>query len=110
MYLHEMADPEASFTKEEMQVGKHTEYEKRLISHYMEILAKDAREKQATSSTSSLAKHGGGTDSGGGHCRTSSNGSNSNGTSDNGPQQTVIQSVLVEALSFISQKRFSVCG
>lgn len=30
MYLHELGDPEASFTKEEMQQGKHQEYEKKL--------------------------------------------------------------------------------
>nr|XP_018906467.1 PREDICTED: CCR4-NOT transcription complex subunit 4 isoform X2 [Bemisia tabaci] len=30
MYLHEMGDSEASFTKEEMQQGKHQEYEKKL--------------------------------------------------------------------------------
>ncbi|PAV89874.1 hypothetical protein WR25_18864 [Diploscapter pachys] len=31
MYLHEIADSEISFTKEDMHQGKHTEYEKRLI-------------------------------------------------------------------------------
>ncbi|CAG2110950.1 unnamed protein product [Medioppia subpectinata] len=45
MYLHEMAEPEASFTKEEMQLGKHTEYEKRLIQHYLDLLAKEKAEK-----------------------------------------------------------------
>lgn len=30
MYLHDLGDPEASFTKEEMQQGKHQEYEKKL--------------------------------------------------------------------------------
>uniref|UniRef100_A0A0A9VZX4 CCR4-NOT transcription complex subunit 4 n=1 Tax=Lygus hesperus TaxID=30085 RepID=A0A0A9VZX4_LYGHE len=30
MYLHELGDGEASFTKEEMQQGKHQEYEKKL--------------------------------------------------------------------------------
>lgn len=30
MYLHELADEEASFTKEEIQVGKHLEYEQKL--------------------------------------------------------------------------------
>lgn len=29
MYLHEIADSEISFTKEDMHQGKHTEYEKR---------------------------------------------------------------------------------
>lgn len=41
MYLHEVADHEASFTKEEMQVGKHTEYEKRLIAYYLDVIAKE---------------------------------------------------------------------
>ena len=45
MYLHEMADPEASFTKEEMQVGKHTEYEKRLIQYYLDLLSKEKDQK-----------------------------------------------------------------
>lgn len=31
MYLHDVADEDASFTKEDMQQGKHTEYERRLI-------------------------------------------------------------------------------
>lgn len=30
MYLHELGDPKASFTKDEMQQGKHQEYEKEL--------------------------------------------------------------------------------
>lgn len=30
MYLHDYGDPEASFTKEQMQAGRHQEYEKRL--------------------------------------------------------------------------------
>ncbi|XP_017151388.1 uncharacterized protein LOC108161605 isoform X1 [Drosophila miranda] len=30
MYLHELGDPEASFTKEQMHQGKHQDYEKRL--------------------------------------------------------------------------------
>lgn len=35
MYLHELADPDASFTKEEMQQGKHTDYERRLLEQYL---------------------------------------------------------------------------
>ena len=31
MYLHENAEPEISFTKDDMHLGKHTEYERRLI-------------------------------------------------------------------------------
>lgn len=30
MYLHEVAEEEISFTKEDMHQGKHTEYERRL--------------------------------------------------------------------------------
>jgi CCR4-NOT transcription complex subunit 4 len=30
MYLHKIAEPEASFTKEDMHAGKHTEYERKL--------------------------------------------------------------------------------
>jgi CCR4-NOT transcription complex subunit 4 len=30
MYLHEVAEDEISFTKEDMHQGKHTEYERRL--------------------------------------------------------------------------------
>jgi hypothetical protein len=46
MYLHEMAEPEASFTKEEMQLGKHTEYEKRLIHYYLDLLSKEKEKKK----------------------------------------------------------------
>ncbi|KAL4225087.1 CCR4-NOT transcription complex subunit 4 [Mactra antiquata] len=35
MYLHELGEEAASFTKEEMQVGKHQEYEQRLLEQYM---------------------------------------------------------------------------
>lgn len=31
MYLHNVADLEISFTKEEMHLGRHSEYEKKLI-------------------------------------------------------------------------------
>lgn len=51
MYLHDIADPEASFTKEEMQVGKHTEYEKRLIQHYLDLLSKDKDQKNNKKNT-----------------------------------------------------------
>jgi hypothetical protein len=33
MYLHELGDEAASFTKEEMQQGRHQEYEQRLQVH-----------------------------------------------------------------------------
>lgn len=31
MYLHDVADTEVSFTKDDMHLGRHAEYEKRLI-------------------------------------------------------------------------------
>lgn len=31
MYLHDLGDQEASFTKEEMHMGKHQEYERKLV-------------------------------------------------------------------------------
>lgn len=34
MYLHSQGDPEASFTKEDMQLGRHQEYERRLIEEF----------------------------------------------------------------------------
>jgi CCR4-NOT transcription complex subunit 4 len=34
MYLHHHGDPEASFTKEDMQVGRHQEYERKLIDEF----------------------------------------------------------------------------
>lgn len=55
MYLHELGDPEASFTKEEMHQGKHQEYEKRL--HDVLI---------ATSGANSVTGIGGSTTNGGG--------------------------------------------
>ena len=51
MYLHDIADPEASFTKEEMQIGKHTEYEKRLIQHYLDMLSKEKDQKNNRKNT-----------------------------------------------------------
>lgn len=35
MYLHELGDGEASFTKEEMQSGKHQDYEQKLVDTYL---------------------------------------------------------------------------
>lgn len=35
MYLHDIGDPKASFTKEQMQAGKHTEYMKELLDDFM---------------------------------------------------------------------------
>ncbi|XP_028966669.1 CCR4-NOT transcription complex subunit 4 [Galendromus occidentalis] len=49
MYLHELGDEAASFTKEQMQAGKHTEYEKRL---HEELRAKEATIKEHKSRVS----------------------------------------------------------
>lgn len=46
MYLHELGDDAASFTKEEMQQGKHQEYEKKLHEQLF-----NSTRKQATSPT-----------------------------------------------------------
>lgn len=36
MYLHELGEEAASFTKEEMQMGKHQEYEQKLIEQFLD--------------------------------------------------------------------------
>ncbi|KAM7537937.1 hypothetical protein Aperf_G00000070179 [Anoplocephala perfoliata] len=36
MYLHALGDPEASFTKEEMHAGKHTDYMKMILTKFKE--------------------------------------------------------------------------
>ncbi|KAG8226245.1 hypothetical protein J437_LFUL006347, partial [Ladona fulva] len=46
MYLHDLGDREASFTKEEMQQGKHTEYERKLHEQL-----------NATSAPTSISNH-----------------------------------------------------
>ncbi|KAK3924673.1 CCR4-NOT transcription complex subunit 4 [Frankliniella fusca] len=43
MYLHDHGDPEASFTKEEMQQGKHQEFEKRLHDQLLNSYNKDRK-------------------------------------------------------------------
>lgn len=48
MYLHELGDPEASFTKEEMHQGKHQEYEKRL---HDALIAQTAQQAASSSPT-----------------------------------------------------------
>lgn len=63
MYLHELAEQEASFTKEEMQLGKHTEYEKRLITYYLDVIAKEKDSSKSTTLTAKCTTNGGGDDS-----------------------------------------------
>lgn len=50
MYLHELGDTEASFTKEEMHQGKHQEYEKRL---HDSLIAQMQSQQPPTNPTSS---------------------------------------------------------
>jgi CCR4-NOT transcription complex subunit 4 len=54
MYLHEVAPPELSFTKEDMHQGKHTEYEKKLL----EKMAEQLEAAAATSAKEEGAKLG----------------------------------------------------
>ena len=48
MYLHEVAEEEASFTKEDMSKQKHSEYEKSLMDHFArrQAMEKVQKEKQ----------------------------------------------------------------
>lgn len=47
MYLHEIADSDISFTKEDMHMGKHAEYERRLIDTVLNRTAAHAQEKRS---------------------------------------------------------------
>lgn len=51
MYLHELGDLEASFTKEEMHQGKHQEYEKRLHDALIAQTANSAANTSTTTTT-----------------------------------------------------------
>ncbi|TKR72926.1 hypothetical protein L596_020309 [Steinernema carpocapsae] len=42
-YCHEMSDMEISFTAEDMQAGKHSDYEKRLLERFERSLARQAQ-------------------------------------------------------------------
>jgi CCR4-NOT transcription complex subunit 4 len=52
MYLHELGDTEASFTKEEMHQGKHQEYEKRL---HDSLIAQMQQQSQQTTTNGTTA-------------------------------------------------------
>ncbi|KAK6621834.1 hypothetical protein RUM44_001641 [Polyplax serrata] len=43
MYLHDLGDPEASFTKEEMQRGKHQEYERNLFEQFNNTISQERK-------------------------------------------------------------------
>uniref|UniRef100_A0A7E4W4A5 RING-type domain-containing protein n=1 Tax=Panagrellus redivivus TaxID=6233 RepID=A0A7E4W4A5_PANRE len=52
MYLHEIAPPELSFTKDDMHQGKHTEYERKLLE---KLLASDAANGRSDHTSDSSA-------------------------------------------------------
>ena len=56
MYLHELGEEVASFTKEEMQQGKHTEYEQKLYETYMNHLNSVANLATTATTTTTEAK------------------------------------------------------
>uniref|UniRef100_A0A8C6T404 CCR4-NOT transcription complex subunit 4 n=1 Tax=Neogobius melanostomus TaxID=47308 RepID=A0A8C6T404_9GOBI len=65
MYLHELGDEAASFTKEEMQAGKHQEYEQKLLdlckmnpSFQQPLTCATEKSKSKTNSTQSNGKDG----------------------------------------------------
>lgn len=53
MYLHELGDSEASFTKEEMHQGKHQEYEKRLHDSLIAQMQQQSQQPTATTTAGS---------------------------------------------------------
>lgn len=58
MYLHELGDSEASFTKEEMHQGKHQEYEKRLHDSLIAQMQQQSQQTVASSNPSSTSPVG----------------------------------------------------
>lgn len=56
MYLHEVAEEELSFTKDDMRQGKHTEYEKKLheqvLSQQPSAIQSQSNNSQAATSSS----------------------------------------------------------
>ncbi|XP_022096362.1 CCR4-NOT transcription complex subunit 4-like [Acanthaster planci] len=54
MYLHELGDSAASFTKEDMQAGKHQEYEQKLAQ---EVLGGGTGQSQSAHSTAPSTQH-----------------------------------------------------
>jgi CCR4-NOT transcription complex subunit 4 len=59
MYLHELGDPEASFTKEEMHQGKHQEYEKRLHDALIAQMQQQASQPSTTPPATAGSSNGG---------------------------------------------------
>ncbi|CAH0403547.1 unnamed protein product [Chilo suppressalis] len=58
MYLHELGDPKASFTKEEMHAGLHQVYERKLHNQLLQAQRDKPDEKQATGNPSTNAEKG----------------------------------------------------
>ncbi|XP_058817978.1 uncharacterized protein DDB_G0283357 isoform X2 [Topomyia yanbarensis] len=79
MYLHELGDQEASFTKEEMHQGKHQEYEKRLHDTMQAQLGLASVNGASSGSVNGSGGVGGSNSAGGGVGNGNSNG-NGNGT------------------------------
>ncbi|KAG7268895.1 hypothetical protein CRUP_021790, partial [Coryphaenoides rupestris] len=71
MYLHELGDEAASFTKEEMQAGKHQEYEQKLLQDLYKMnpsflqppTCATEKSKSKSNSTQSRTNNGNGKDS-----------------------------------------------
>ena len=55
MYLHELGDEAASFTKEQMQQGKHTDYEKELHDEMIKANSANSSAAVATASVATAA-------------------------------------------------------
>lgn len=55
MYLHELGDGEASFTKEEMQSSKHQDYEQKLVDTYLTPATVPAATTHVTAATKLVA-------------------------------------------------------
>ncbi|PAA92115.1 hypothetical protein BOX15_Mlig002978g1, partial [Macrostomum lignano] len=58
MYLHELGDPNASFTKEEMNAGKHNEFEERLVQQFLSNQKKSSanhNQKQAANAAAAAS-------------------------------------------------------
>ncbi|KAK7867807.1 hypothetical protein R5R35_008253 [Gryllus longicercus] len=55
MYLHDLGDVEASFTKEEMQQGKHQEYERKLHEQLLNSYNQGNKERKPTPSPPAVA-------------------------------------------------------
>ncbi|XP_011190156.1 myb-like protein I [Zeugodacus cucurbitae] len=94
MYLHELGDPEASFTKEEMHQGKHQEYEKRL--HDALVVSSNSANTSGSSETNQANGNGGvpvwGSNSGESSQGSASKNSSTTKTNSSTPPQTITSS------------------